>query len=239
MSDSPHFRRKLYGRRKGPRLSVHQARLMDEMLPQLLLPLEHGRDPRAYFTGRVTDVWLEIGFGGGEHLLWQAETHPDVGIIGAEPYVSGVGKLLSKLRARSSAGEEGQAEGPAINVRLYTEDAREIVSALPGASIGRVFILFPDPWPKARHHKRRFIRTEMLDELARAMRTRAELRFATDDRSYLLWALERLVAHPAFAWLAASPSDWRARPPDWPQTRYEPKAIRQGRRCTYLRFMRR
>jgi tRNA (guanine-N7-)-methyltransferase len=241
--------------------------LIETLLPQLALQLEPGRDPAAYFSRSVAGVWLEIGFGGGEHLLWQAENHPDIGLIGAEPYVSGVAKLLSKLAPSSaspgfSSGSPlpprvGEKSGPSGEphsspahggasrqadilgrLRLYAEDAREIVAALPAASLERLFILFPDPWPKTRHHKRRLIQTEMLDEFARVLKPGAELRFATDDRSYLLWALERLIAHPAFAWTAEGPADWRVRPKDWPRTRYEAKAMRQGRRCTYLRFVR-
>ena len=200
------------------------------MLPQLALTLEAGRDPRSYFPGmHLADVWLEIGFGGGEHLLWQAETHRDIGVIGAEPYVSGVAKLLSKLSARAD---------PIRNVRLYMEDARDIIEALPKASIGKVFILFPDPWPKTRHHKRRFIQMTMLDELARIMKPGGEIRFATDDTGYLIWALERFIAHPSFTWLARGSADWRTRPADWPETRYEAKAKREGSACTYLRFIR-
>jgi tRNA (guanine-N7-)-methyltransferase len=172
-------------------------------------------------------VWLEIGFGAGEHLFWQAESHPETGIIGVEPYIAGMAKLLAKL------APEGNR-----NIRLYSEDAREVIAALPDASLSRVFILFPDPWPKTRHHKRRFIQIEMLDQLARVLKKGAELRFGTDDSSYRDWGLERLAAHPAFAWLAKEASDWRVRPPDWPQTRYEAKAIAAGRVCTYLRFVR-
>jgi tRNA (guanine-N7-)-methyltransferase len=114
-----------------------------------------------------------------------------------------------------------------------------VIAALPDASLSRVFLLFPDPWPKTRHHKRRFVQMEMLDQLARVMRKGAEFRFATDDAGYCLWTLERLSAHPAFAFFARSPEDWRVRPADWPQTRYEAKAIAAGRVCTYLRFVRR
>ena len=124
------------------------------------------------------------------------------------------------------------------NIRLYSEDATDIIDALPDHSIGRVFILFPDPWPKTRHHKRRFIQMAMLDRLARVMRDGAEIRFGTDDKSYLVWALERFSAHPRFKWLAETSSDWSRRPSDWPQTRYEAKAIRAGDACTYLRFVR-
>ena len=219
--------RRHFGRRKGPALSAHQAGLLETLLPKLRIEPQSARDPRSYFSTAVLDVWLEIGFGGGEHLLWQAEAHPRVGLIGAEPYVSGVAKLLSKL-----------APVPAPNLRLYTEDATDIIEALPAASLGRVFVLFPDPWPKTRHHKRRFIQMAMLDQLARVMKPGAELRFATDDNGYLVWTLERLSAHPAFTWLANSAASWRTRPDDWPQTRYEAKAIRAGDTCTYLRLVR-
>ena len=177
--------------------------------------------------GGVTDVWLEVGFGAGEHLAWQSQAHPDVGIIGAEPYVAGMAKLLARV-----------ADKDLRNIRLYTEDVRDVIAAAPDAAFARVFILFPDPWPKTRHHKRRFIQMGTLDELARVMKRGAELRFATDDAGYLGWALERLCAHPAFRWMAESAADGRARPPDWPETRYEAKALKAGRKCSYLRFMR-
>jgi len=235
-------RRKLFGRRKGPALSVRQKDLMQTLLPSLQLVPEPGRAPAGYFAN-ASEVWLEIGFGAGEHLLWQAGAHPNIGVIGVEPYVAGIAKLLSKLTSLSPAGGEGQGEGtlsrPPHNIRLYTHDARDVIAALPDASVSRVFLLFPDPWPKKRHHKRRFVQMEMLDQLARIMRKGAEFRFATDDYGYRLWTLERLCAHPAFTWLARSPEDWRARPADWPQTRYEAKAIAAGRICTYLRFVRR
>lgn len=216
-SEHPHperKRRQLYGRRKGPKFSAHQQSLIDTLLPQLLLMPETGRDPRDYFAVPLHDIWLEVGFGGGEHLLAQAHAHPDVGLIGAEPYLSGVAKLLSKLEP-----------APVPNIRLYTDDARDIIEALPDAVLGRVFILFPDPWPKARHHKRRFVQMELLDQLARVMRPGAALRFASDDADYLAWTLERIMAHPAFEWTAASAADWKIRPADQPPTRYEAKAL--------------
>ncbi len=218
-------RRQLYGRRKGPRLSAHQQHLIDTLLPRLALKLEQGADPKSYFD-HVIDVWLEVGFGAGEHLLWQAEHNPATGMIGAEPYISGVAKLLSKI---------GQSN--ISNIRLYTGDARDIVDALPDASLGRVFILFPDPWPKTRHHKRRFVQTDTLDSLARVMKPGAELRFASDDAPYFEWTLERICAHPAFQWQAASSADWLTRPGDWPQTRYEAKELHG--RPAYLRAIRR
>jgi tRNA (guanine-N7-)-methyltransferase len=220
-------RRKLYGRRKGPKLSPHQERLLETLLPALALVPEAGRDPRRYFSAPVDDVWLEIGFGAGEHLLWQAAHHPHVGVIGAEPYISGMAKLLSKAAAN---------EGASANIRLYSDDARNIIEALPDASLSRVFLLFPDPWPKTRHHKRRLVQMEMLDQLARVMKPDAEFRFASDDAGYLNWTLERLTAHPAFAWTAMRAEDWHTRTADWPQTRYEAKELHG--KPAFLRFIR-
>ena len=222
-------RRKLYGRRKGPKLSAHKSHLFETLLPKLALNIRTGADPRSYFEN-VDDVWLEIGFGAGEHLLWQAQNNPRAGLIGAEPYESGVAKLLSKLAPDSSSpvygggATQSVAEG-AHNIRIHMGDAREIIEALPDASLGRVFILFPDPWPKLRHAKRRFIQTEMLGHLARVMKPGAELRFASDDAPLVEYTLERLMAHPAFAWTATRAADWRARSSDWPQTRYEAKQL--------------
>ncbi|HEY4265395.1 MAG TPA: tRNA (guanine(46)-N(7))-methyltransferase TrmB [Micropepsaceae bacterium] len=234
MTDNTHSR-KLYGRRKGPALSAHQTGLLARLLPRLAFAPTAGRAADDYFSAPVQDVWLEIGFGAGEHLAWQAQSNPDIGIIGVEPYVAGMAKLLAKLAPL--CGEDGPDQR-AVNIRLYNEDARDVIAALPDASLGRVFLLFPDPWPKTRHHKRRFVQMEMLDRLARVMKPGAEFRFATDDPGYRVWALERLSAHPAFAWLAEDSIDWKTRPADWPQTRYEAKAIHAGRACCYLRFAR-
>lgn len=225
-------RGQLYGRRKGPKPSSHQQRLRQELLPRLALEPQAGRDPRLYFGGPVDDVWLEIGFGAGEHLLWQASRHPRIGVIGAEPYEAGVAKLLSNLAS------EVEAQGASLftHIRIYEGDARDIIAALPDASLARVFVLFPDPWPKTRHHKRRFVQMEMLDALARVMRAGAELRFATDDESYLTWTLERLTSQQCFSWEAKRALEWETRPEDWPQTRYENKALHG--RPTYLSFRR-
>ncbi|MDB5736312.1 MAG: tRNA ((7)-)-methyltransferase [Alphaproteobacteria bacterium] len=226
MSEAPHpdrNRRKLYGRRKGPKLSSRQAGLRQTLLGELAWA--PGGDPLAQFPDNVQEVWLEVGFGAGEHLIWQAQQHAQVGLIGAEPYEMGMAKLLTKLE-----------ETPLNTVRLYEGDGREIIEALPDASLGRFFLLFPDPWPKTRHHKRRFLQMEMLDQLARVLKPGAELRFATDDKSYLPYALERLMAHPKFRWLAEGPADWKTRPADWPPTRYEAKQIRGL--PTFLRFVR-
>ena len=206
-------RRQLYGRRKGPKLSAHQAKLRRTLLGEIAFT--PAQDALQQFPDSVRELWLEVGFGAGEHLFQLAGEHPDIGFIGAEPYEAGVAKLLTKL-----------TNHPLNNVRIYEGDGRDIIAALPDASLGRFFLMFPDPWPKTRHHKRRFLQMEMLDELARVLKPGAELRFATDDKSYLPHALERLSAHPAFEWTARRPSDWKVRPPDWPPTRYEAKAIK-------------
>jgi len=219
-------RPRLYGRRKGHKLSAHRENLRETLLPELALKLEPGSDPRCTFDDAVEDVWLEVGFGGGEHLLELARANPRVGLIGAEPYETGVAKLLASIAA-----------DPLANVRIHEGDARDVIDALPDASLGRVFILFPDPWPKTRHHKRRFMQSELLDALVRVMKPGAELRFASDDAGYLAWTLERLMAHPAFAWTAKRAADWKMRPANWPQTRYEAKALHGP--PAYLRFLRR
>lgn len=194
------------------------------LLPKLRLDLGACADPCGLFGG-VDEVWLEVGFGGGEHLLEHARANPSIGLIGAEPYEAGVAKLLSKL-----------ADSDCAHIRIHEGDARDIIEALPDASLGRAFILFPDPWPKTRHHKRRFVQMEMLDALARVLKPGAELRIASDDAGYVDWTLERLMAHPGFAWTAKIASDWKVRPLGWPQTRYEAKALHGP--PVYLQFMR-
>lgn len=226
MNETVHPRRH-FGRRKGWKLRGRQAGLLETLLPHLTIELETGRAPSAYFDTRLDEIWFEIGFGGGEHLAAQAEANPNVGIIGAEPFVAGMAKLLSKIEDLGLR-----------SVRLYTEDAFDVLEALPDSSLERVFILFPDPWPKTRHHKRRFIQMDVLDALARVMKPGAELRFASDDQSYVSWALERFMAHGEFEWSAEGPDDWRTRPDDWCETRYEAKALKVGRACVYLRLLR-
>jgi tRNA (guanine-N7-)-methyltransferase len=179
------------------------------------------------FAPPAADVWLEIGFGGGEHLLWQAKHNPSVGLVGCEPFQDGVIKVLSVID-----------EEHLTNIRLHADDARPLLRLLPTASIGRAFILFPDPWPKARHHKRRLVSAATLGELARIMRVGSELRIATDDGEYACWILLAVVGQRSFSWTATGPADWRQRPADWPPTRYEQKAQKAGRRCYYFRFLR-
>ncbi len=222
---------KLHGRRKGRPLRPGLQRLLDELLPRLRarLPEDGGTlDPTALFAPPRARVWLEIGFGGGEHLAWQAKRHPDVGLIGCEVFANGIATLL-----RAVEGERLD------NLRLFTEDARLLLPRLPDACLERVFLLFPDPWPKRRHAPRRFVQPDTLAELARVLRDGGELRLASDDAKMQAWMLGHLVGHPAFAWTAAQARGALARPGDWPQTRYEAKAVAEGRTPLYLRFVRR
>jgi tRNA (guanine-N7-)-methyltransferase len=222
--------RVLYGRRRGRPFRLGQRGLWESLLPRLSVRLPEAGllDPVALFDPPPTDVWLEIGFGGGEHLAAQALAHPLIGMIGCEVFENGVVKLLGQIERRGIA-----------NIRLFTDDARLLLAALPEASLGRVFILFPDPWPKLRHHKRRLVANETLDALARVMKDEAELRLATDDPGYLEWMLERAPVHPAFRWFDEASSDMTTRPADWPSTRYEAKAVAAGRPPAFLRLQRR
>jgi tRNA (guanine-N7-)-methyltransferase len=224
-------RRTVHGRRHGRRLRAGQKRLLTDLLPKLriaLPPAGAQLDPAALFEPRPREIWLEIGFGGGEHLAWQAERHPEIGFIGAEFFINGIASLIGHA-ARRRLG----------NLRIHPDDARPLLEALPDRSIGRVFLLFPDPWPKARHARRRFISAQSLAEFARILPEGAELRIASDDPGYVAWTLEHLAGSRDFDWLAEGPVDWRVRPEDWPATRYEEKAVRAGRRPVYLRFRRR
>jgi tRNA (guanine-N7-)-methyltransferase len=224
----PQKRELFYGRRRGRPLRTGQRDRQTALLPQLSFELpETGRlDPATLFT-EPREIWLEIGFGGGEHLAEQAERHPEIGFIGCEVFENGVVKLLGEIERRNLN-----------NIRVYAHDVRPLLAALPPNSIGRVFILFPDPWPKARHHKRRLVATAALDRLADILTDHAELRLATDDPGYLSWMLEHVTRHPGFVWTARRPVDWRERPDDWPATRYEGKARKAGRSPAFLRFER-
>jgi tRNA (guanine-N7-)-methyltransferase len=218
-----------YGRRRGRAPSARQKALWEDLLPRVAVPSDPARLQRLgdLFSQPVREVWLEIGFGGGEHLVWQAWEHPDIGFIGCEPFEGGVVKLLNAI----------ELEGLA-NVRICPDDARPLLRLLRQASIGRVFILFPDPWPKKRHHKRRLVSAATLAELARILRPGAELRIATDVGAYASAILLEVFASRAFRWTATGPQDWRRRRADWPQTRYEAKAAAAGRRCYYFCFQR-
>jgi tRNA (guanine-N7-)-methyltransferase len=177
------------------------------------------------FPSRVAEVWLEIGFGGGEHLIAAAAARRDIGFIGCEPFVNGVAKAIAGI-------EQHKLD----NVRLQAGDAGALIARLPSGALSRIFILYPDPWPKRRHNKRRLISAGMIRELARAARRGAELRFATDIDDYAGWALRRFLDSGDFIWTACAAEDWRRPWADWPGTRYEAKAKREGRQPVYLTF---
>ncbi len=229
ISDKYSRRRVLYGRRKGRRLRSAQSRLVAEYLPKLeiaQLPDTGHLNPPTLFPPDIDEIWLEIGFGAGEHMLAQAAANPRVGFIGCEPFFNGVVQMIGGIH------DQGLN-----NIRVYRDDARILLAQLPDAGISRAFVLFPDPWPKTRHHKRRIISIPVLDELARILKPGAELRIATDDPGYLNWILQCAICHGGFDWLARRPVDWREKPDDWPDSRYEVKARLAGRSCAYLRFV--
>ena len=222
-SDRPLLRS--FGRRRGRKLSPRQDTLLQELLPQLAFALDTPapKDATQLFEADVSSVWLEIGFGGAEHLLWQAQANPQIGIIGAEPFEEGVVKAL-----------HGVETGALKNVRLHADDVRPLLAWLPAGCLSRAFVLFPDPWPKKRHAKRRLVSESLLSALARVIKPGGQLRLGTDIASYAAEMLLAVRGEGSFSWDAEGPSDWRDRPADWPQTRYEAKARREGRAPTYL-----
>jgi tRNA (guanine-N7-)-methyltransferase len=201
-----------YGRVKSRPIKARQEALLETLLPTLELP-EGDLDPEALKAGR-TELWLEIGFGGGEHLAAQAALHPDATLVGVEPFLNGVASAVRHVE-----------EGALTNVRIHHGDARDVAARLPDACLTRVFILFPDPWPKSRHHKRRIVQSEFITELARLLKPGGTLRYATDWAEYADWALERFVASPDFSWPAEKASDWTTPPADHITTRYETKKL--------------
>ena len=216
-SDNPHLDRPLrsFGRIKARPIKPRQAALMDTLLPAIAVPDPKAGavDPRALMPD-AKEVWLEIGFGGGEHMAAQAARRPDALVIGCEPFLNGVASALRHVE-----------EGDLKNVRIHADDARDLVNALPDASVDRVLILFPDPWHKARHNKRRLIQGETAQALARILKPGGRLRFVTDWKDYADWALERLGRTPGLRWLAEEADDWRVAPPDHVVTRYEEKKL--------------
>ena len=204
-----------FGRRGGRALSTRQQAYIDELLPRLTVPgAQPGAlDPVSLFES-VSEMWLEIGFGGGEHLVGQASRHPGIGFIGCEPFIEGMAKALT-----------GIDEAGLTNVRLHMDDARSVMASLKTASISRTFILFPDPWPKKRQQKRRLVQLDFLDDLARISAPGASVRFATDVKSYANEALLRFIQHGAFDWQASRADDWRCAASDHLTTRYETKKL--------------
>ena len=212
-----------FGRTKGKALSPYQQGLMETLYPKIKI----GEDPLAGLDD-FDAVWFEIGFGGAEHLIWQSQQNPNIACLGVEPFLNGVSKAV-----------RGVDEHGLENLRVLQGDARDVLAVLPDESLSRLFILFPDPWPKARHNKRRIINEALLAQVHRVLKPGSEFRFASDIIHYVDWALWRIKSNGGFEMPHTENTDWRTRPSDWPQTRYEAKAIREGRPCHYFRFIRR
>jgi tRNA (guanine-N7-)-methyltransferase len=219
--------RAFFGRRKGHRLRPRQAALIEELLPRLAIDLAAPPDLAALFPRRLDAMRLEIGFGGGEHLLEQARSAPHTGFIGCEPFVNGMAKILALIEATR-----------VDNIRLYAGDAVDLLRWLPAGTLAGVDLLYADPWPKRRHWKRRFVQDDTVAMLARVLQPGASFRFASDIPDYVAWTLERLLRAPQFAWAAERADDWRLPWPGFSSTRYEAKAKREGRVPCYLVFRR-
>lgn len=235
--DTPEFDDKFYGRRSGRPIKPSQRKLLDELLPQLqitneqIASLSSNMDfpsllQHFNFLGSPNELWLEIGFGGGEHLAAQAEQNPNVAFIGCEPFINGISSLLKHIKHKNLQ-----------NIRILPDDCRPFLKALPKEIFSKIFLLFSDPWPKRRHHDRRVINPDNLDLFSSLMKKNAELRVATDDPSLIKWSFEHLQAHPDFTWANPDPTDHQKRPMDWPPTRYEEKALCQGRKPFYFSYL--
>lgn len=223
----PAGRGAFFGRRKGKKLRQHQSGLFATLLPRLAVDLTQPApaDLESLFPDGVDRVRLEIGFGGAEHLLAEAERNPQVGFIGVEPFVNGMAKALAGIERRNLR-----------NVRLHHGDATDLIAWIPDAALARIDLLYPDPWPKRRHWKRRFVQTESIAAMVRLLRSGGEFRFASDIPHYAAWTLRRAMASPALTWTAERADDWRKPWPDFESTRYEAKAKREGRTPCYLIF---
>jgi len=216
---------RLYGRTRGSKLRPRQQLLLDVTLPRLLLAPARAADPWAAFPRRPAALWLEVGFGGGEHARAQIAAHPDTGLIACEVYENGICSMLSPLVA-----EDAEATAPLPdNLLIWDDDARLLLRLLPEACLDRLFLLFPDPWPKSRHAKRRFVHPDTLELVARVLKPGGEWRIASDDPTYQGWTAEVLANQTIFT--VPPPAD--TRPPDWPPTRYERKAELAGRPSRY------
>ena len=220
----------VFGRRQGHKLRPKRQALVRKLLPEIKIDLEESGDvidPHRYFGSGIDEIWLEIGFGAGEHLAWQAARRPDVGFIGCEPFMNGVAALLSRI-----------VDGNLTNIRIFPDDARLLLARLGAGQVSRLAMLFPDPWPKKRHHKRRIVNPEIIARSADILATGGEFRFATDHTELARWTMMHMHQERRFNWLAEHSLDWRERPEDWPETRYEQKAREAGRAAIFLRYLR-
>lgn len=222
---------RLYGRQRGHPLRPRQERLLDETLPRMRFLLERAADPASVFGHKPEQIWFEVGFGGGEHVLAQTNAYPEVGYIASEVFHNGLCSLLSRL---VPVGEEATAPVPEM-LRLWDDDARQVLNVLPDACLDRLFLMFPDPWPKARHAKRRFVHPQNVALAARVLKPGAVWRVASDDPTYQAWVEEVMAAQDYFE----APEPVLTRPEGWFPTRYEAKAIAAGRQPMYWTFTRR
>ena len=222
-----HTHGSFFGRRKGHKLRLHQTELIDHLLPRLALDIGKPCPPdlAALFDPPADDVRLEIGFGGGEHLIAEAQAYPRTGFIGCEPYVNGMAKILTQIEAHNIG-----------NIRLFAGDAAELLAWAPPHSLARIDLIHPDPWPKRRHWKRRFVQDATVAVMARILKADGEFRFVSDIDDYCAWTLAHLFRAPEFSWTAEQASDWRLPWSGYTMTRYGRKAEREGRRAAYLRF---
>jgi len=223
----PGPQRAFFGRRKGHRLRAHQADLIAHLLPRLALDISGPQSASlaSWFNPPLDDVRLEIGFGGGEHLIAEAGAFPNTGFVGCEPYVNGMAKILALIEANQVS-----------NIRLFAGDASELLAFLPPHSLSRIDLIHPDPWPKRRHWKRRFVQDATIAAMSRVLKRGGEFRFVTDIDAYCAWTLAHFARAPDFLWFAERASDWREPWPNYTMTRYGRKAEREGRSATYLVF---
>ena len=237
-TDKPKF----YGRRQGRKIRKAKTSLLDAFLPQIRITPQTVFDRQTMFGAPVDKVCLEIGFGNGEHLAGQALQHPDTGFIGAEVFKNGVANLLSiitGIKEGSNLPEKFILTSPRNdNIRIFDDDMRLLFPRIPDNFLDKVFVLFPDPWPKKRHASRRFINRENLRDIARILKKGGILRVATDHKVYKSWVLHQLHNHENFRWTAACGNDWKHQPADWVETKYQRKAIREGRRPVFLDYER-
>lgn len=231
---------KFYGRRQGRKIRKAKTSLLDAFLPQIKINDDTKFDAQTMFGEPVEKVYLEIGFGNGEHLAGQAQKHPNIGFIGAEVFKNGVANLLSIITGIKEGSNLPEhfvlANNRVDNIRVFDDDMRILFSRIPDAFLDKVFVLFPDPWPKKRHAFRRFINPDNLKEISRILKKGGILRVATDHKVYKGWTLRQLHNHPDFHWTATCGNDWKHEPQDWVETKYQRKAIREGRKPVFLDY---